>query len=97
VTGIIATYVLQYYKTRLDLYYWALPLIIILIFSYGIASAVLAVYDMAIDTIFICFCEDAERHDGSPGKEYYMSDNLKHYVNEHTVKPDAAQNAHGHL
>ena len=31
---------------------------------------------MIIDTLFICFCEDSERNDGSIDKPYYMSDTL---------------------
>lgn len=34
---------------------------------------------MAIDTIFICFCEDSEQNDGI-SKPYYMSRNLMEFV-----------------
>lgn len=34
---------------------------------------------MAIDTIFLCFCEDCEQNDGI-NKPYYMSRGLMQYV-----------------
>ena len=40
----------------------------------------MAVYDMAISTIFLCFCEDSERNDGSAAKPYYMEDSLRKFV-----------------
>ena len=35
------------------------------------------VYEMAVDTLFLCFLEDIERNDGSASKPYYMSKDLK--------------------
>ena len=35
------------------------------------------VLDMAIDTIFLCFCEDCERNDGTLARPYFMTDKLK--------------------
>jgi hypothetical protein len=88
VTGIAATYVLQYYKDKIGLHYWALPLIIILFCSYGLVTLFLGTYNMAIDTIFLCFCEDSERHDGSPGREPYMSAELRDHVHNNTKHDD---------
>jgi len=56
------------------------PSIIIFIISYAIASAFMAVYEMAIDTILLCFCEDCERNDGSVNNPFYMSDSLRQFV-----------------
>jgi solute carrier family 44 (choline transporter-like protein), member 2/4/5 len=36
----------------------ALPLLMTLLLSYAVASAFLGVYNLAIDTILLCFCED---------------------------------------
>lgn len=36
--------------------YWAVPLIIIAVMSYIIASIFTTLYEMAIDTIFLSFC-----------------------------------------
>ena len=49
---------------------------VIAIFAYIIANTFIGVYHMCIDTIFICFCEDSERNDGSPAKPYFCSERL---------------------
>jgi Plasma-membrane choline transporter len=36
---------------------WAVPLVLIVIFTWLISSGFMSVYDMAIDTIFISFCK----------------------------------------
>ncbi|CAB0013341.1 unnamed protein product [Nesidiocoris tenuis] len=45
------------------------------IFAYFVAHCFMTVYEMVIDTIFICFCEDCEMNDGL-SKPYFMSKNL---------------------
>ncbi|XP_060534569.1 choline transporter-like 2 isoform X2 [Cylas formicarius] len=59
-----------------SLNYGVVPVIIIMIATYLIASLFFSVYSMAVDTLFLCFLEDCERNDGSPDKPYYMSKNL---------------------
>eukprot|EP00794_Sanderia_malayensis_P015816 gene15816-17411_t len=66
-----------WFKDRKDLNYYLAPVMIITVGAYMIASAFFSVYEMAIDTIFLCFLEDSERHDGSPEKPYYMSKPLR--------------------
>ncbi|XP_063713972.1 choline transporter-like protein 1 [Symsagittifera roscoffensis] len=58
----------------------AIPIALGAIGTYIVAHVFLSVYEMIVDTLFLCFCEDSERNDGSPGKEYYMSENLKEFV-----------------
>jgi len=62
---------------------YAVPLIIILIFSYITASGFMSIFQMAINTIFLSFCEDCERNDGSPQRPYFMSDSLKAFTDKH--------------
>lgn len=57
---------------------WA-PVILAAIFAYAIIDCFIGVYGMAIDTIFLCFCEDSERNDGIE-KPYYMSKGLMEFV-----------------
>jgi hypothetical protein len=64
--------------------YWTVSLLIILVLSYLIASLFMSVLDMAVDTIFVSFCEDSERNDGSADKPYHMSDSLKKYIDQQT-------------
>ncbi|KAJ8946090.1 hypothetical protein NQ318_010387, partial [Aromia moschata] len=49
------------------------------LFAYFVAHCFITVYEMAIDTIFLCFCEDCERNDGI-SKPYYMSRGLMEFV-----------------
>ncbi|XP_069551132.1 choline transporter-like protein 5-B isoform X1 [Brachyistius frenatus] len=56
-------------------YYWVPPLTVIF-GSYMIAHGFFNVYAMCVDTLFLCFCEDLERNDGSSSRPYYMSPGL---------------------
>lgn len=59
-----------------SLHYYFVPVIIVVIGTYVVASLFFNVYSMAVDTLFLCFLEDLERNDGSPDKPYYMSKGL---------------------
>ena len=50
---------------------WA-PILLAVLFAYLTAHCFIAVYGMAINTIFLCFCEDSARNDGIT-RPYYMS------------------------
>uniref|UniRef100_A0A8B9KZ39 Choline transporter-like protein n=1 Tax=Astyanax mexicanus TaxID=7994 RepID=A0A8B9KZ39_ASTMX len=56
-------------------YYWV-PLLTVIFGSYLVAHGFFNVYAMCVDTLFLCFCEDLERNDGSPSKPYYMPTGL---------------------
>uniref|UniRef100_A0A8C5M1F9 Choline transporter-like protein n=1 Tax=Leptobrachium leishanense TaxID=445787 RepID=A0A8C5M1F9_9ANUR len=56
-------------------YYWV-PILTVVIGSYLIAHGFFSVYGMCVDTLFLCFCEDLERNDGSLERPYYMSPEL---------------------
>jgi len=60
----------------------SLIILLIGLFAWLIAGMFLGVYEMAIDTIFIAFCEDAERNDGSPAKPYFMSKGLLKFMSK---------------
>ncbi len=36
---------------------WAVPLVFIIIFAWVIANSTLSIFEMAIDTVFLCFCK----------------------------------------
>uniref|UniRef100_A0A646QCM2 Choline transporter-like protein n=1 Tax=Hemiscolopendra marginata TaxID=943146 RepID=A0A646QCM2_9MYRI len=59
-----------------SLNYPVVPVVVIIIGSYAIASCFFSVYSMAVDTLFLCFLEDCEMNDGSQEKPYRMSKNL---------------------
>ncbi|KAL0993018.1 hypothetical protein UPYG_G00102240 [Umbra pygmaea] len=56
-------------------YYWV-PILTVVLGSYLIAHGFFSVYAMCVDTLFLCFCEDLERNDGSAARPYYMSASL---------------------
>ncbi|XP_075987480.1 choline transporter-like 2 isoform X4 [Anticarsia gemmatalis] len=58
------------------LHYNHIPAVILSIATYLICTIFFNVYEMAVDTLFLCFLEDCERNDGSPEKPYFMSRNL---------------------
>ncbi|XP_056108241.1 choline transporter-like protein 5-B isoform X5 [Rhinichthys klamathensis goyatoka] len=62
-------------------YYWV-PLLTVIFGSYMIAHGFFNVYAMCVDTLFLCFCEDLERNDGSPSKPYYMPQGLHRILNK---------------
>uniref|UniRef100_A0A8C1VJ81 Choline transporter-like protein n=1 Tax=Cyprinus carpio TaxID=7962 RepID=A0A8C1VJ81_CYPCA len=57
-------------------YYWV-PILTVLVGSYFIAHGFFSVYAMCVDTLFLCFCEDLERNDGSASRPYYMTTELR--------------------
>ncbi|KAM9392175.1 choline transporter-like protein 2 isoform 2-T2 [Pholidichthys leucotaenia] len=62
-------------------YYWV-PILTVIIGSYLIAHGFFSVYNMCVDTLFLCFLEDLERNDGSPERPYLMSESLRKLLNK---------------
>lgn len=62
------------------LQYEAIMICIVIIFSYCVATMFIGIYEMTIDTIFLCFCEDSERNDGSCDKPFFMSKRLMKFM-----------------
>jgi len=60
--------------------YFVTPVIAIVIGTYFITSSFFGVYEMAVDTLFLCFLEDLDRNDGTPSKPYFMSKGLLNVV-----------------
>lgn len=68
---------IEYLKSwQPTLNFYVVPVVIVTVGSYVIASCFFSVYHMAVDTLFLCFLEDLERNDGSNEKPYYMSTQL---------------------
>ncbi|EFX84766.1 hypothetical protein DAPPUDRAFT_47061, partial [Daphnia pulex] len=55
-------------------YIWT-PILVAAIFAYLIAHCFISVFEMCIDTVFICFCEDCEINNGQD-QPYFMSRGL---------------------
>uniref|UniRef100_A0AAX7TLR4 Choline transporter-like protein n=1 Tax=Astatotilapia calliptera TaxID=8154 RepID=A0AAX7TLR4_ASTCA len=80
-------------------YYWV-PILTMVVCSYLIAHAFFSVYSMCVDTLFLCFCEDLERNDGSAARPYYMSPSLREILwknkEEDPSEPSAQQQQQQH-
>ncbi|XP_021343582.1 choline transporter-like protein 1 isoform X1 [Mizuhopecten yessoensis] len=78
----------EFLKNREDInYIWA-PLSVACAFAFAISHCFLLVYEMTIDTIFLCFCEDCDMNDGVT-KPFYMSKDLMVYLDKN--KQEAAK------
>ena len=73
VAGICGLLVLRYHP---NVQFLAVPVGTVAVFAYLIAHCFLSVYEMVIDTLLLCFCEDSRVNNGKPGKEYFMSKSL---------------------
>ncbi|XP_030851510.1 choline transporter-like protein 1 isoform X3 [Strongylocentrotus purpuratus] len=78
--------------TMQQLMFYAVPVVVACIFAYIIAGTMLSVYEMAVDTLLLCFCEDARVNDGSPEKPYFMDRDLMEFVSNSTDAIDGLEN-----
>ncbi|KCV68791.1 hypothetical protein H696_04210 [Fonticula alba] len=60
--------------------YWVYPVLVIIFLTFGVTYLFVNVMSMTVSTIFVCFCEDVERNDGSPERPYYMIKRLRRFV-----------------
>ncbi|TYZ65010.1 hypothetical protein PybrP1_004108 [[Pythium] brassicae (nom. inval.)] len=68
------------------------PILLTLLLAWFVASSFLGVYEMAIDTILLCFCQDRQVNKASG--QFFMSDRLRKFVDSvpvQHVQSDAAQ------
>jgi len=56
---------------------WIVPILIVAICSFGVASLFMNIYDMAIQTLLLCFLEDTSVNDGSIDRPYHCSSSLR--------------------
>ncbi|PIK47953.1 putative choline transporter-like protein 2 [Apostichopus japonicus] len=66
-------------------YYWVI-IIMIGLGTFVVAQIFFGVFNMAVDTLFLSFLEDLERHDGSPERPYYMNKDLMQIVGKKNRK-----------
>ncbi|XP_015248848.1 PREDICTED: choline transporter-like protein 2 isoform X2 [Cyprinodon variegatus] len=68
-------------------YYWV-PILTVVVGSYLIAHGFFSVYAMCVDTLFLCFCEDLERNDGSSERPYFMNPELHEILSKSSKTED---------
>ncbi|KAL4708361.1 hypothetical protein ACJJTC_019597 [Scirpophaga incertulas] len=64
VTGIVGLLLL---KRNSDLHFYAAPTLVICVFAFFIAHCILSLYEMVVDSLFLCVCEDRNMN-GAEGK-----------------------------
>uniref|UniRef100_A0A915L435 Choline transporter-like protein n=1 Tax=Romanomermis culicivorax TaxID=13658 RepID=A0A915L435_ROMCU len=64
-------------KLMARLYYPYFPVIVVGLGAFLICRSFFDVYQLSVDTMFLCFLEDCDKNDGSPQKPYFMSKKLK--------------------
>ncbi|KAH9507580.1 hypothetical protein Btru_051513 [Bulinus truncatus] len=73
------------YIVKPDLNYYLAPVIIQTVSTYLMTCVFFGVYNMAVDTLFLCFLEDIEMNDGSEQKPYFMSKDLMKILGKHNL------------
>lgn len=76
-TGLVGVLLL---RNNPELHFYAVPIFIICLFAAFIAHCMLSVYEMVIDTLFLCFCEDVAVNDGSSEHELYAPASLREFL-----------------
>ncbi|GBN50088.1 Choline transporter-like protein 1 [Araneus ventricosus] len=79
VTISIALIALEILKNVDGLNYIWIPVAISCVFAFLCCHCFLSVYEMAIDTLMLCFCEDCQMNDGIT-RPYFMSKSLMTFV-----------------
>ncbi|TRY87555.1 hypothetical protein DNTS_007105 [Danionella cerebrum] len=71
--------------------YYCVPLLTVILGSYLIAHSFFSVYAMCVDTLFLCFCEDLERNDGTTARPFLMSPGLKRVLGKAEQSPSKSR------
>lgn len=74
-------------KNDPNLHFYAIPVLLVCVFSYFVAHCILSVYEMVIDTLFLCSCEDLLRNDGSKEKPYFGGSLVRYIKGGETGQP----------
>ncbi|XP_041356726.1 choline transporter-like protein 1 [Gigantopelta aegis] len=77
-----AAFGIIWFKSRSDLHYFAIPVLLVCVFAYFIAHCFLSVYEMVIDALFLCLCEDLDLNDGSQERQYFGKKSLRSYIQD---------------
>jgi choline transporter-like protein 2/4/5 len=77
VSGLTTGLALLFFSKNDNITFPIIPSIIIFIMSYVVSGAFTSLFELGIDSVFLCFMEDEERNDGSPGREPYAPPEIK--------------------
>eukprot|EP00004_Rigifila_ramosa_P004664 TRINITY_DN15147_c0_g1_i1.p1 TRINITY_DN15147_c0_g1~~TRINITY_DN15147_c0_g1_i1.p1 ORF type:complete len:618 (-),score=145.68 TRINITY_DN15147_c0_g1_i1:69-1922(-) len=86
-SGLLASAVL---RQRPEITFWVFPVIFVMAFAFFLSSAFFSVYEMAIDTILLCFLDESDQIEKNQGGPLYMSADLKAFIDDVHKKQTAA-------
>ncbi|XP_019877096.2 choline transporter-like 1 [Aethina tumida] len=64
VTAVTGSAGLAWFRRHDDLHFYAAPTLIVCIFAFFVAHCVLSLYEMVLDTVYLCMCQSGEAPDG---------------------------------
>ncbi|XP_015725781.1 choline transporter-like protein 3 [Coturnix japonica] len=64
-----------------ELQAWVVPLLLVGFFAYLMSHSFLSVFEVTLDTMFLCFAIDMETNDGSAERPYFVDQELLMFVN----------------
>lgn len=74
-----------------DLHYYWVQLLTVILGTYVITKTFFTVFEMAVDTVFLCAMKDLSINDGTPEKPYFMSTKLLKILNKKNVAPQVKE------
>lgn len=66
------------FKEKVEVSFYIIPAIFVFLLSFFASKAFTGIFEMGIDSMFMCFMEDEERNDGSPGREKFAGKKMRH-------------------
>ncbi|KAK3794487.1 hypothetical protein RRG08_003640 [Elysia crispata] len=83
-----ASFSVFWFKSQKDFHFYAIPVLLVCVLSYFIAHCFISVYEMIVNALLLCFCEDRDLNDGSSERPYFGSRNLMARLSECSASLD---------
>ncbi|XP_037801319.1 choline transporter-like 1 [Penaeus monodon] len=83
VTALVCCIALPVLHANPTLHLYAVPLIVTAVFAFFITHCVFSVYEMAVDTLFLCFSDDYNTYDTTDGRELVADKELYEFMVKH--------------
>ncbi|KAG7166518.1 CTL-like protein 1-like [Homarus americanus] len=83
VTGTVCCIALPVFHADPTLHLYAVPLIVTAVFAFFITHCVFSVYEMAVDTLFLCFSDDYNTYDTTDGRDLVADKELYEFMVKH--------------
>nr|XP_045603351.1 choline transporter-like 1 [Procambarus clarkii]XP_045603352.1 choline transporter-like 1 [Procambarus clarkii] len=83
VTGTVCCIALPVLHADPTLHLYAVPLIVTAVFAFFITHCVFSVYEMAVDTLFLCFSDDYNTYDTTDGRDLVADKELYEFMVKH--------------